>query len=538
MDPSDRHRLELFHNSGDQAAFASLVKQYLPLVYAVAMRVTSSPSHAQDLSQAVFVKLAQRPLATLRDLALPMWLHGETRSLALALLRSEKRRRGRETIAASLQAMMNSDIAIPWERISPLLDQIIAQLPARERELILARFFQGRSHRSIAGSLGLSEDASRMRVNRGLERMRDLLARRGIATTTAALAAALPGHAIGAAIPSGLAASVTTAACSAAAAVSFFPFAIMTLTKKASIAACAILIAGLAGVGVYHFQSGAFASGHSSTLNLTAESGPSANRPDNGASSTSKASERHTDDGPAGFDWDQINADNARSAREGHRQAFETRFAELVAKLDLTGDQQAALRSLAEKSLAAFDGRVPAADMELVEGKTLTEMEKMLKGEKADDADKAVAGLLEEDQLQRYQDLRTKEVKKETDAATLYQMSAVIAQAGDEITPENEAAIREIFAKENAQQVANGYSGGVRWAVFQAVEQLRLSQPQSVDSLDQAASAALVQQTAHRLIEERVEALKPYLNDEQLQAYRASVEQDFDLPRMDAVNNN
>lgn len=542
MDPSDRHRLELFHDSGDQAAFASLVQQYLPLVHAVALRVTANPSHAQDLSQAVFVKLAQRPLGALRDIALPVWLHGETRSLSLALLRSEKRRRGREVIAASLHAMMSPDLSIPWEKISPLLDRIIAELPERERELILARYFQGRSHRSIASSLGLTEDASRMRVNRGLEKMRDLLAKRGITTTTAALASALPGHALAAAsVPAGLAASITTAACSAGAPVSFLTLGFMSITKKATLVVGILLLAGLAGVVVHQNQQ----SGRRSSPTVTGDTGGDAELPAGRSGVTgaealaSKTGERVHQETSADWDWDKINADNAKACQVGALKDFEKRFAELVEKLDLTESQQAALHKRGGERLAAFDGYVAAADMEIVEGKTLAEMDAMVQKEKSGDADLALASLtdvLDRNQQQQFDALRKDEMAKRADVGSLYQISQILARDGaEDLSPEAKAAIRGILADGNLREIASGYSGGVRQAVGEALAQVRSGQGPPLESLDQAASIAVVQDAAHRLIDGKVAALKPYLSESQLEAYRSSVEQDFDLARMDAV---
>ena len=59
--------------------------------------------------------------------------------------------------------------------------------------------------------LGLNENAARMRVDRALRKLQDRLLKRGITSTSSALAAALVAGAIVSA-PSGLAASIATSA--------------------------------------------------------------------------------------------------------------------------------------------------------------------------------------------------------------------------------------------------------------------------------------------------------------------------------------
>jgi hypothetical protein len=92
----------------------------------------------------------------------------------------------------------------------------MAELNAEERAAVLLRFFESKELKDVGLALGVSEDAARMRVNRALEKLRDLLAGRGITSAPEALGAALCAHAVQGA-PAGLAASLSTAALTAAA---------------------------------------------------------------------------------------------------------------------------------------------------------------------------------------------------------------------------------------------------------------------------------------------------------------------------------
>jgi TonB family protein len=92
-----------------------------------------------------------------------------------------------------------------------VLDDALLSLSARDRDAILLRFFSAQGFAAIGASFHVSENAARMRVERALDKLRVQLARRGIASTLAALGVALSAH--GAiAPPATLAGTITTSA--------------------------------------------------------------------------------------------------------------------------------------------------------------------------------------------------------------------------------------------------------------------------------------------------------------------------------------
>src|SRR5207248_7653351 len=110
------------------------------------------------------------------------------------------------------QAMheQNTD-TIKWERLRPTLDDLVGELSERDREAVVLRFFGSASFAAMSARLGISEDGARSRVERALDKIRARLARRGVKSTSAAMALALA-HQVGLAAPAGLAANVTSAA--------------------------------------------------------------------------------------------------------------------------------------------------------------------------------------------------------------------------------------------------------------------------------------------------------------------------------------
>jgi len=196
-----------------EAAFAEVVRRNVNLVYSTALRQVNGDAHlAQDVTQLVFADLARKAAAVAEYRVLAAWLFTSTRFAAAKLVRGERRRQAREA-EAQLMDDVNGEAAekMEWERVRPVLDATLAELGEADREAILLRFFEGKDFASVGVRLSLSENAARMRVERALDKLHGLLARRGVTSTGAALAVALGGHAVVAA-PAGLAATVTGAA--------------------------------------------------------------------------------------------------------------------------------------------------------------------------------------------------------------------------------------------------------------------------------------------------------------------------------------
>jgi RNA polymerase sigma factor (sigma-70 family) len=247
----DAELLSQYARDRSEAAFAELVSRHVDLVYSASLRQCRGDHHrAREVTQMVFSDLARKASALVRHPVLPAWLHRSSRLAALDLLRREGRRRGYEMAAGAEAAVTAPDgNLLSWEEVRPVLDEAIDTLDERDRQAILLRYFGNRPFGEVGQSLKLSENAARMRVERALEKLRVLLARRGITSSSAALAAALTGNAVAAA-PAGLAAASATAAISIAGGVGAGWLALMTATKVNVSLAAAILVAGTAVVAI------------------------------------------------------------------------------------------------------------------------------------------------------------------------------------------------------------------------------------------------------------------------------------------------
>jgi len=196
--PEDSTLLRSFALEDSQEAFGELVRRYANLVYSVALRKTNDPSLAEDVTQQVFSDLARKASSFPDHVLLSGWLHRATCYTASQELRSKYRRQAREQVAVDMN-LQNRDTGPDWSDIRPELDDALNALRQRDRQAILLRFFDQWTLAQIGAALRISEDAARKRVDRALERLRDLLVTRGIKTTGAALGAALLANAVQAA---------------------------------------------------------------------------------------------------------------------------------------------------------------------------------------------------------------------------------------------------------------------------------------------------------------------------------------------------
>lgn len=216
----DAELLRRYARERSEDAFAALVERRAGLVYSAALRqVGGDVLLAQDVAQSVFIDLARHARRLARRPVLASWLYTATRYAALKALRARHRRQLREQEAHTMQQIENqAPTAADWEKLRPLLDTAMADLSETDRAAVLMRYFEGQPYAALAETLGLAENAARMRADRALEKLRTILARRGVASTATALAFVLSTQAVAAA-PVGLAGTLTVAALTKSAAV-------------------------------------------------------------------------------------------------------------------------------------------------------------------------------------------------------------------------------------------------------------------------------------------------------------------------------
>jgi hypothetical protein len=115
-------------------------------------------------------------------------------------MRTQRRRQLREQ-EAHMQPALNEPDSDAWTQIAPLLDEALSCLGEREHDAVVLRFFDGKELKQVGAATGTTEDAARMRVNRGLEKLRKYFNSRRVTLSTTTIASALAANSVQAAPP-------------------------------------------------------------------------------------------------------------------------------------------------------------------------------------------------------------------------------------------------------------------------------------------------------------------------------------------------
>jgi RNA polymerase sigma factor (sigma-70 family) len=226
----DNSLLSEYAARGSEEAFATLVTRHVNKVYSVALRHTRNSHQAEEITQAVFVLLARKSRRLSNRVILSGWLCQTARLTALTFTRGEIRRARREQ-EAHMQNSLNETESDVWPQIAPLLDAAIARLSEADYHAVVLRFFDGKSMRDVGATLGASEDAAKMRINRAVEKLRLFFTQHGVVVPATILMAAISANAVQAA-PAGLTGTLAGASLAAAGTgTTFTLLKIMTATQ-------------------------------------------------------------------------------------------------------------------------------------------------------------------------------------------------------------------------------------------------------------------------------------------------------------------
>ncbi len=157
----------------DPDAFEALYDAYYRLVYGVALRILGDPASAEDVTQAVFLKLWSDPEA-FRDGNFAAWLVRVTRNKAIDVMRTRNAHPQSELPASMPEKDALEDTA--FRNINcDIVRRAMDQLGENERTLIQLGFFGGLTHQELARRTGTPLGTVKTRIRAGLRKLRALL---------------------------------------------------------------------------------------------------------------------------------------------------------------------------------------------------------------------------------------------------------------------------------------------------------------------------------------------------------------------------
>ena len=164
--------------AGDSGVFKELVTRESPRLLAYALRLTGDRASAEDVVQQVWVQAYRARRSYLGTGPLASWLLAICRREAAAARRREQRQLAlssalrRQTVTEP----RDSTLAPPptGEDAGHLL-ALIADLPERQRDVLVCRILDERSTRETAVQLGIAEGTVKATMHQALQKLRKMM---------------------------------------------------------------------------------------------------------------------------------------------------------------------------------------------------------------------------------------------------------------------------------------------------------------------------------------------------------------------------
>jgi RNA polymerase sigma-70 factor (ECF subfamily) len=162
--------------SGDAGAFGTLIGRYQKVVYNTALRFLQDGDEAEDVAQAVFLKVYEHLATYDHRLKFFSWLYRITVNESLNHLRQRKpmeRITDRASISDAQDEAEQADTA-------GLIRDAIRMLSPDHQALIVLRHYEDLNYDEIAAALSISEKKVKSRLFTARQILRELLIKRGV----------------------------------------------------------------------------------------------------------------------------------------------------------------------------------------------------------------------------------------------------------------------------------------------------------------------------------------------------------------------
>jgi RNA polymerase sigma-70 factor, ECF subfamily len=167
--------------AGNIAAFEMIYERYHRRTYSLTLRMTSSQTEAEDLTQEVFIQLFRKIGSFRGDSAFSTWLHRLTVNQVLMHFRRRSVKNERTSDDGEMPEQTVRGTADPNKM--PVIDRIalknaIAELPNGYRNVFVLHDVEGFEHEEVARLMGISVGTSKSQLHKARLKLRGLLIKR------------------------------------------------------------------------------------------------------------------------------------------------------------------------------------------------------------------------------------------------------------------------------------------------------------------------------------------------------------------------
>ena len=189
---SDINELELLAKvaQGDRAAFKVLFDLHSPQVYSVCLRMLGNARDAEEISQDVFVTLWQKAKTIRGEARLATWLHRVCVNKSI----NHRKRGGVFSRFKQIMSIDTEDVSLADQLPAPeserpdsklesreagdQLAELMAEIPARQREIYLLHKLEGLSYKEIAEELNITLASVESLMHRAKQNLQTVMLKR------------------------------------------------------------------------------------------------------------------------------------------------------------------------------------------------------------------------------------------------------------------------------------------------------------------------------------------------------------------------
>jgi len=179
MEISDSQILSSFKNpSTKEEGFRLLMLKYQQRLYWLIRRLVLNHDDADDILQNVFLKVWKNLEKFQEQSQLFTWLYRIAINESLTFLKQKKRRAAEELESEELNliAKLTADKYFDGDDLQKRLQQAIATLPDKQKQVFLMRYYDELSYEEISGILGTSVGALKASYHFAVKKIESFLA--------------------------------------------------------------------------------------------------------------------------------------------------------------------------------------------------------------------------------------------------------------------------------------------------------------------------------------------------------------------------
>lgn len=163
----------------DEAAFEVFYRMFAARLYSMALRLSRSPSTAEDMTQDAFMHLSDKMCRYTGQAPLVAWVLRVSANRFISYLRSQRFLRKESDLdrAEPARGSAGDQRPDPEKRLVNKMDleTAVASLPDGYRQVVVLHDVEGFQHNEIAEMLGIAEGTSKSQLHHARMRLRGYL---------------------------------------------------------------------------------------------------------------------------------------------------------------------------------------------------------------------------------------------------------------------------------------------------------------------------------------------------------------------------